>query len=768
MRVAPPGRTGSFAVKSHRDKLHLSNTAGDRLAEIFALRLIAGAAASLAAFAAMPARAQTQAPPPASSVEQLRNLSLEDLMQVQVATETTASKQAEKPAEAPGMVVVIDKNEIRLRGYSTLTDVLKDLPGMDLSSDFFSELGTQVSVRGIPSNNLIIVLINGMRVNPPGGEYFPFRNDINIRDAEQIEVTYGSGSTLYGQDAISAVINIKTKAPPADGHAAVDVNADGGMNYERNVRASFGKVFDAARNIFFNGYMLYHDSDLTPLDSAYPAWWKQFKEVAVPKGSGTVPVRQDFGLNAFAQLQLGDFSIQSWYRDSKRSSAEGYGSPAINFLPQAIWEDRSWVTEVKDHWKMNDHVTLDSTASYNWYQIDPNSRYVEALTPTEWNFNDHKYGVGRSLNFEETMRVDFTKSLSILLGGTFGRYDIIPKSTVPGGATPGSDNSVVSQGGDYVYYTQLGNPASEHKVPRVVDVRYNRYGAYIEPTWKITSKLKLVLGGRIDKDTRIDEPSYTPRASIIYNLTDALTVKYTYSWAYVSPAPYFSYATYDRGDILNVSNPNLRPETSKTHEIDLNYNKEAFNLGLSLYYGNESNLILVSDLDSKPNIINNLVYLDLAGTQKRQLTETVNSGESRNAGLDFYGKAKITRSLSTWFSYSYTTYQQTTDGVVTGLDGISQNNFRLGVTWAITPKLFVTPSLVARSTPKNVVGGALAGDLENPWEADLNILYKPKNYLEFYATLRNITNNHYALTGFVGEAIPQETFNGVIGVRMSF
>ena len=57
----------------------------------------------------------------------------------------------------------------------------------------------------------------------------------------------------------------------------------------------------------------------------------------------------------------------------------------------------------------------------------------------------------------------------------------------------------------------------------------------------------------MDKDTRIDDPSYTPRASLIYDVTDALTAKYTYSWAYIAPAPYFGFATYDNGTNLNTS-----------------------------------------------------------------------------------------------------------------------------------------------------------------------------------------------------------------------
>ena len=61
----------------------------------------------------------------ARDVAELRRLSLEDLMNVQVATVTTASKRAEKATAAPGTVVVIDRNDIRLRGYATLKDVVE-------------------------------------------------------------------------------------------------------------------------------------------------------------------------------------------------------------------------------------------------------------------------------------------------------------------------------------------------------------------------------------------------------------------------------------------------------------------------------------------------------------------------------------------------------------------------------------------------------------------------------------------------------------------
>ena len=704
------------------------------------------------------------APPP----ESLSRLSLEELMQLQVATVTTATKRAEKATSTPGTVIVIDRNDIRLRGYTTLKDVLRDLPGMDLAGNFFTEIGTQLSVRGITGNNKIVVLVNGMRVNPPGGEYFPLRSDFSVREAEQIEVIYGAGSTLYGQDAINAVINVKTKQPPPSGKMEAEVGGDAGFNYERNLYGSFGKVFDAARNILFNGYIQYHDSDLTRLDREYPRYWRGFRDVAAPKGSGTVPDRWDYGLNAFAKLEIGNFSLQSWYRSSRRSSAEGYGPAVLAFVPQARWEDSSWVTEARHAWQITDRVKLDSSVTYNWYEVDPSSRYVFPLTEKKWFFNDYKYASGQSISVEETLRVDFSSALSALLGGTYTSYDILPKATVPGGARPGGHNDILQQAGSFVYYTEPGNPASRNMIPRAVDSEFSRYGAYLEFSWAITPKLKVIAGGRVDKDTRIDEPSYTPRGAVIYNLTDTLTAKYTYSWAYISPAPYFD-ATYDRGDVLAAPNPGgLQPETSRTHEFDLTYNTDTLNLGLSLYYGEQSSLILVSDGTLQPNILNDSIFTDLEGTQPRKLVSSVNSGESRNAGVDVYGKAKLTRSLSTWFSYSYTTYEETTAGFTTGLKGISHHNFRLGATWAVTPKLFVTPSLVARSTPRNVTPGTLPGELENPWEANLHILYAPTEHLQLYADLRNITNNRNALTQFTPTASPQETFSGVFGIRLSF
>jgi len=706
-----------------------------------------------------------------------KRMSLEELMSIQVQDVSTASKRTEKATAAPGTVIVVTAQEIKLRGYRFLHEVLRDLPGMETAPMYFSEIGTQVPVRGVVGNNKIIVLVNGMRVNPPGGENFPFRSDFSIRDAEQIEVIYGAASTLYGQDAISAVINIKTRRPGDTPNGVV--GADGGLHAERDVWASFGDTFGAQKNIRLLGYLSYHDSDMMPTDKDYPRYWADYRAIAVnanPPGLEQTPSREDFGLNLFARLEVGDWaSLQVWHRQSERSSSEGgYGFvedgrliSVLHYLPEARWGDMSTVAEGKITLPIGDSAKLDSTLTYNRYEIDPTTRYVWWYTSgsaTNFFFDDYKYGIGQGLTIEETLHWEIMPKLNLLAGFSAGLYDVIPKSTVPGGADP--DGDVIAQGGFWEYYTSYGDTNSLQRIPRVVRTCYQTYAGYLELGWQMLEKLRLIAGTRVTKDTRFSELPITPRAALVYDVTRELTAKYIFTKAYVAPAPYFANATYDNGTVLATSNPDIGPEKSMTHELNLTYNRKNFLIGISGYYGTQDNLILISDRAAPQNIITN-VWVGPTATDPRLLAHSANGGSSERIGVDVYGRATF-GPVSPWASYSYVDFHEELGSVTTGLQGISRHNARLGATWAITPRLFVTPSLVIRSTPKNVFPGTLASELDNPLEMNLYLLWNVSKHVDLFADLRNITDNRTALGGIAGVAYPQESFRGVFGVRINY
>jgi len=58
-------------------------------------------------------------------VEDLSDLSIEQLMQIQVATVYGASKYEQKVTEAPSSISIVTADEIRKYGYRTLADILR-------------------------------------------------------------------------------------------------------------------------------------------------------------------------------------------------------------------------------------------------------------------------------------------------------------------------------------------------------------------------------------------------------------------------------------------------------------------------------------------------------------------------------------------------------------------------------------------------------------------------------------------------------------------
>jgi outer membrane receptor for ferrienterochelin and colicin len=693
----------------------------------------------------------------------LMQLDLEDLVNVTV---TTASKKQEKISEAPATVYVISKNDIRGRGYRVLSDVLRDLPGMETIENYFSELGTLVPVRGVMGNNKIVVLLNGVRLNPPGGEEMKFRNDLSIRSAEQIEIIYGPGSTLYGQDAISATINIITESPSDAPHG--QILAGGGTNDAREGFVSFASPIDSKdpESASVSGYVNVIQSDLSDLDEEYPDWWQNYVNSASLIGRGTTPDRTDGGQNAFFKVEGETSSIQAWYSESKRSSSEGGYTPILQYVPEARWHDSSFVAEAANKMALTESAILESRLSFNRYEIDPETRYVFPVSPTELFLNDFKYGLGTGVTLEEKVNVEFDKDLSFIFGLMAGSYDIIPKATVPGGAD--TSGNIVSQAGSFVYYTEKNNAHSRVEVPRATDLSYENYSAYVEGSYQVLENVKVIGGARLDTNTRYTEDPFSPRASVVYTDPDHhFTAKYIFSKAFVAPAPYFAYNVFDNGVALNTINPDLEPERATSNEVNLLWNKDSWMVGASIYYNRQENLILVGDLALPANIMSDSVFVDEAGTQRRILTQTVNGGESTAKGFDLYAKYG-SEQVALWSSYSFVDVESEMGSSSSGLPQISKHNIRFGLTYKLLDNLSMTPSLVFRSTPENVTRTfSLDDELKNPYELNAHIIYTPTEDLDLFLSVRNLTDNHYALRGLLGPT-PQEPLSVMGGMRFTF
>ena len=189
----------------------------------------------------------------APSSSELADLSLEELANFEV---TSVSRRAERLSDAPASVFVITAEDIRRSGARTLPDVLRMAPNLQVSQASATAHG--VRARGVYNTaaNKMLVLIDGRSVYTPlfAGVFWDVQ-DLVLEDVERIEVVSGPGSTLWGVNAMSGVINVITKSAAAtrgtllagggstaDSDVAIRHGADAGSGQYR----VYGKYFDRA------------------------------------------------------------------------------------------------------------------------------------------------------------------------------------------------------------------------------------------------------------------------------------------------------------------------------------------------------------------------------------------------------------------------------------------------------------------------------------------------------------------------------------------
>lgn len=129
-------------------------------------------------------------------------------------------------AEIASTVTVITSEDIEREQRRTISDVLANVPGLNVVQAGGPGRQTSVFMRGTESNHTK-VLIDGIDASDPSvpGGLFDFAH-ITVADVERIEVLRGPQSGLYGADAIGGVISIVTKK--GNGPPKVAARIEGG------------------------------------------------------------------------------------------------------------------------------------------------------------------------------------------------------------------------------------------------------------------------------------------------------------------------------------------------------------------------------------------------------------------------------------------------------------------------------------------------------------------------------------------------------------
>lgn len=94
--------------------------------------------------------------------------------------------------------------------FGSFADVLKDDASIDLRQRGSNDIQGDISIRG-GSFAQTLVLLNGIRLNDAQSAHHNLDLPLPLEAVEEVQVLHGSGSTQYGSDAVTGVVNILTK-----------------------------------------------------------------------------------------------------------------------------------------------------------------------------------------------------------------------------------------------------------------------------------------------------------------------------------------------------------------------------------------------------------------------------------------------------------------------------------------------------------------------------------------------------------------------------
>ncbi|HEV2884531.1 MAG TPA: TonB-dependent receptor, partial [Pyrinomonadaceae bacterium] len=124
----------------------------------------------------------------------------------------TAQGMAQPVDEVSKAVSVVAQQEIDERDETAISEALRSVPGLRVQQLGGPGSFTSIKTRGL-RNEDTAVLIDGLRFRDaaaPQGDASGFLEDLIVTDVSRVEVLRGSGSSLYGSNAIGGVINLVT------------------------------------------------------------------------------------------------------------------------------------------------------------------------------------------------------------------------------------------------------------------------------------------------------------------------------------------------------------------------------------------------------------------------------------------------------------------------------------------------------------------------------------------------------------------------------
>ncbi len=166
----------------------------------------------------------------------------------------TAADAPQTVGEVSKAVNVVGRGEIEDRDEPTVAEALRTVPGLRVQQLGGPGSLTSIKTRGLRSQDTSL-LVDGLRFRDPTaaqGDATSFLSDFNVTDSGRVEVLRGSGSSLYGTNAVGGVVNVVTEEGGGPFHGSL-LAEGGGLGFARGRAQVSGSAGEAERFVFSAG-----------------------------------------------------------------------------------------------------------------------------------------------------------------------------------------------------------------------------------------------------------------------------------------------------------------------------------------------------------------------------------------------------------------------------------------------------------------------------------------------------------------------------------
>jgi outer membrane receptor protein involved in Fe transport len=510
----------------------------------------------------------------------------------------TATREARLKRETPATVDVVSRETLAEVKPAHPSQIMGRVPGVWVSTT--GGEGHMTAIRQpLTTNPVYLYLEDGVPTRSTGFFNHNALYEVNLPQAEGIEVTKGPGSALHGSDAIGGVVNVVTRS--AFGPPGVEASLEGGSyGFWRGLLSwNAGGARDAVRG----------ELNLTHTDG-----WREATGYDRQAGS----LRWDRAGEEWSFKTLATFGIidQQTAGTSTLPEEDYLRNPTWNLTPISLRDVTAFRLSTEARY-LSGPTLVTAIPYFRYDSMDLLPNWTLTFDPTIYNTKNSSYGLLAKVRRDVApLRAQLVAGvdLDVSPGGRLENQIQTSTTRTPNGRTVYSGYSLGPLIYDY-------------------DARYRAVSPYAQVLLAPTARLRIDLGLRYDHigyryDDRLETPPsarhqrpadaspgydhLSPKLGLTYQLSDSLNAFLSYRNAFRAPS---EGQLFRQGTALDTIG--LEPVKADNYEVGLRVTplKRAF-LEVSLYR-----------LDMHDDILS---YRDPVDGS----TQAVNAGKTRHDGIE--------------------------------------------------------------------------------------------------------------------------------------